>query len=315
MTVSSGPAAPGKDIYLHIGAHKTASTTIRRLLRGCAADLAARGVRLVPRDVLVASPFFAHLMRVVQGKADPGVAAVSPEDRAELQGLVAGPEARVLMTSEDMFKRLPLDDFYDNIGLGLRLMQALLPGHRLHVVLYVRAQPAYVESCYTQLVHLGRSLPFAKFTGKTLPAHLRWNRVCDDITAALGPDRLIVKPFEIIRDLGGAGFFHDFAAAVGIPDPQSLPLDEETLQGKRANRSFSDVAMRMALMAAPEISPKDMKLLRRFLQEHFSTDSYPRPRLFTPEETAAMKALYAADNADLFARYLPGYDAAKLGYF
>ncbi len=305
----------GKDIYLYIGAHKTASTTVRRLLKGCDGVLATRGVKLVLRDTIVSSSFFRHLTRVISGKAPPEAAAVSAADLAELRGFVAGPHSRVLMTSEDMFKRLPLGKFYDNIGLGLRLIQQLLPEDRVHVVFYTRRQAPYVESCYLQLVHLGRSLSFSKFIQKELPTHLLWNRVCDEITAALGPGRLIVKPFEIIRDLGGDGFFHDFAESVGIPDPKSLPLDQAVLDGKRANRSYSDVAMRMALIAAPVIREQDNKRLRSFLQEHFSTETYPRPQLFSPQQIAQMTALYAKDNAALFAQYMPQYDGAALGYF
>lgn len=306
----------GKDIYLYIGAHKTASTTVRRLLMGNSTELAARGVKLVARKTIVESSFFAHLTKVISGTAAADVAAVSAGDLAELRGFVDGPYSRVLMTSEDMFKRLPLKNFYDNIGLGLRLIQQLLPEDRVHVVLYTRNQPAYVESCYLQLVHLGRALTFSRFTGqKGLPDHLRWKKVCDEISAVVGPERLIVKPFEIIRKLGGSGFFYDFAESVGIPDARSLPLDDEVLQGKRGNRSYSDIAMQIALLAAPVIRDKDNKRLRQFLQEHFSSDTYPRPELFRPQQVARMKSLYAEDNAALFAQYMPQYDGAALGYF
>jgi len=287
---------------------------VRLALEGSADILAKRGVKLVARKTIVGSSFFSHLTQVITAKVSPEPSAVSEADLAELRGFVAGPHNRILMTSEDMFKRLPLKDFYDNIGLGLTLIQQLLPEHRVHVVLYTRTQPAYVESCYTQLIQMGRSLTFQKFIGKNLPSHLKWKSVCDRITAALGPDRLIVKPFEIIRKLGGTGFFHDFAESVGIPDPQSLPIDEAVQKGRSANRSYSGIAMQMAILAAPVITEPDAKRLRRFLQEFFSNDKYPRPELFTQQQTERMKSLYAEDNAALFAQYMPQYDGAALGY-
>lgn len=302
-------------LTLHIGTQKTASTLIRRFLKANQEILEDQGINLVSRDVLTASAFFAYLEQVTGGAILP-TALVPEEIAADLKRLVNGPQDHVLMTSEILFHRLPLEDFYDRIGDGLHLMQTLLPGWQIRVVFYVRVQKNFVESCYTQILQMGKRTRFSAFTGGGVPRHLNWTRVCDDIAAQIGAENLVVRPFEVIRDLGTEGFLRDFLMYLGLtPEGAAALAFEETLaEGKSANRGFSEVAVKMARFTMPLVAPKDRKKLRNFLQENFSTEHYPRPRYFSDEQAAEMAAHYKQENARLFATYIPDLDPERLGY-
>lgn len=309
------PDSKSKVLYLHIGTHKTASTLLRRTLLQNTDVLEREQIKLVPRHVFKESDFFAWLARLNAGKLS--VEDPVPENAAQdfLQ-MVSGPEERVLITSEDMFRRLPLADFYQRINVGLTRMQELLPGWEIKVILYVRQQKSFVESCYTQLIQLGRDLDFADYTGGELPRHLNWAKVCDDIAGVVGKDNLKVRPFEVIKTLGTEGFVRDFLSLLDLsPEAAAaFPYAEEKTEGRAANRSFSEPGMKVARFTMPLVAKKDRAKLRRFLQENLSTEHYPRPTFFTKEETATLFDFYQAENERLFREYMLGFSAVDMGY-
>lgn len=304
-----------RTLILHIGTQKTASTLIRRFLKANTDQLAHADTRLVDRATLTESPFFGYLERVTAGTVAVGD-PVPTEIVASLADMVKGPESQVLMTSEILFHRLPLEDFYDRITQGLELFQTLLPGWRIRVIFYVRVQKSFVESCYTQLLQMGKRVKFSVYTGGGVPPHLSWARVCDDIARVIGAGNLTVRPFEIIRGLGAEGFLADFLYHLGLGDTQieTFAFDETLAEGQTANRGFSEVAVKVARFAMPMLAPSDRKKLRKFLQENFSTEHYPRPVYFSDEQAAQMADHYRADNARLFATYIPDQTPAPLGY-
>lgn len=320
MTDATTGNATGKQVFLHIGAQKTASTMLSRVMRLTQQEIKQRGVKLLFRDMLLDAPFLKHVNSVIQQTAPPD--APLPHDaRENLERLLAGRGDRVLMSSEAMFRRLHplykrLDpyDFFENIGAGLKLLRRELPQHGFHVILYVREQTSFLESTYTQLVHMGRTMSFDDFIKGKIPDTLSWRRVCDEIVEALGPGSLSVRPFEIIRDMGGEKFFYQFLETIGITDAAAMNIDPEAFSGRSANRSFSDVAMQMAHIATPVVSPQDMKRLRKFLQNNFSNEHYPRPQLLSPDQRTAMKDHYRNDNIRLFETHMPSYDPKKYGY-
>lgn len=304
-----------RTLILHIGTQKTASTLIRRFLRGNTDILAGQGIRLVDRATLTQSDFFGYLEEVTSGQVAPDC-PVPCEIVTDLEALVRGPQQQVLMTSEILFHRLPLGNFYDRIADGLALFRRLLPGWRIRVILYTRVQTSFVESCYTQLLQMGKRVKFSSYTGGGVPEHLSWLRVCDDISGEIGRENLVVRPFETIKVLGTEGFLRDFLGHLGLDDAQAaqLPFDDALSVGMAGNRGFSEVAVKMARFTMPLVKPGDRKKLRKFLQENFSTEHYPRPRYFSETQREEMAVLYRADNARLFESYIPDQDPDVLGY-
>jgi hypothetical protein len=63
------------------------------------------------------------------------------------------------------------------------------------------------------------------------------------------------------------------------------------------------------------LNPKEKKIVRRFLQEHFSTATHPRAVLFNPEQRAEIFETYRESNRALFARRNLGVQGDGAGYF
>jgi hypothetical protein len=304
-----------KTLYLYIGAQKTASSMVRRALKAHIDQLNANGVALIDRGAILESPFF----KLVKNYPTDG-SAPDPNARqqADIARLLDHPHPVTLATSEGMFSSLHANDFFQNIAPGLAMMQRALPGYDIRVILYTRVQKGFLESCYTQFIQMGQAeLTFDEFLGKGgVPHDLSWAKVCDDIAGIIGRDNLIVRPFEVIREMGSAGFVRDFLQILGLSEAQAaaFDLDAALAEGRAANRGFSQAAVDIARFTMPMLNPKQCKRMRKFLQENFSTEHYPRPSYFTPEEAAEIKAAHRDENARLFAEYIPGASAAEYGY-
>lgn len=303
-----------KRAFIHIGAHKTASTFLQQNLIHQKERLREQcRLALVTRADLLPSAFGKEIYAVSQyERPDSGV---SDEAAESLRSLLPGDDSDILMTNEDLICHLEIRDFYQNAEQAVRYLVTALGDYDVHVIFYIRKQTDYFESIYVQLIHLGRRLKFHQFLERASEVDLSWLRAAQGMERALPPGRLHLRTYEQIRDLGETGFYRDFLSLCQVDDPSAFDIDPEFTKGRPANRSYGDVGLKIAQRVNPILKPKERKLLRRFLQEHFSTADYPRAELLDAEQRQAMEDEYRDSNRRLFERWDLGVDGKKLGYY
>ena len=303
-----------RTIHFHIGAHKTASSFLQANLRAGVEGLAGQGLGVIFRSQVVDTPFAAEVIEVAHGTRTPG--DVTLRARKSIRALLRKLPGDALVANEDLLCRLNVQDFYQNIGPAVRHIRAILPEDDLRFILYVRNQPDYLESVYMQFVHLGRPLKFDRFMSRAEAVDFSWLRVVEDLAEAAGPQNISVRPFETIRTGGADAFLREFLKLSGVGDPEVFSVGPEAEHGRASNRSYSELAMKIAQKANPLLKDKkDRRMLRRFLQENFSTSTHPRARLLAPEARMEIAARYAPSNRALFERFDLGADGAALGYY
>lgn len=305
--------AEHKDIFIHIGAQKTASALLRRTAMRLKPELAAAGVSLMTRAEIAAEPFHDHVHRLNTRDAlrsDP----VSQEVMDSLARVVKRPEPRILLMSESLFSRLPLDSFFQNISESLAFLKNHWDPHRVRLILYVRRQSSFVTSCYAQFISMGRTFSFEDFTGGAVPEHLNWHRVCSDIADVIGRENLIVRPYETIGEAGATKYVTDFFEIMGVSKGIADRVEEVTSLGAKSNRGLSQAAIEIARVGNDVLKEKERIKLRRFLQNTFSTASHPKPVFWSKEQEAELHAHYAASNSALFQEFMPDRDPSALGY-
>lgn len=299
-------------LYLHIGAHKTASSFVQTLLRENNRALLGQGLKVVPRHKLMKSNFYKELSFVNKNQRE-GDAEKAKKGIIEL--LPVRKDRNCLFTSEDLFSSLRVSDFYQNIKSSLRFLGDLVDDYEVHVILYIRRQADYVESKYTQFIHIGRSVSFSEFLGGEIPRYLDWGVVADDIAEVVGRDNVHIKPYESIKKLGGEGFFKEFLDLVGISEHEGMRFSPSVETGKGANRSYSEIAIEIAKKVNPILEESDQKIFRTFLQENFSTATHKRAEFFSKEDREDLFKYYSPLNKRVFEDYVKGYDGEELGYY
>lgn len=297
-------------VFLHIGAHKTASTFIQSGLKKNLTCL--DGVlSIVFREELAKTGFYRNLKRSAS-LPDPSLAALD-SDRLELVETQSSAPV-TLITSEDMLSGLDMPSFFYQAPRRLQYIDSFFRDTDVHFILYTRTQTEYIESVYLQQLHMGQLQPFSDFLGSDIPKNISWLSLCESIVKRFGSQAIEVRPYELIKQNGPTAFFRDFLSIV-IPAKKHL-ISSMTPQSENrsANRSFSAKAIEIFEKLHPILDQDEVRKLRYFLQTHFSTAHYPRAKLLSDEQSASIRAYYRQENDDLFRLFMPKYSTCAKQY-
>lgn len=295
-----------KRIYIYCGAHKTASSMIRRFLnRESKVLLDKYGVFECGREAMMKTPFFDVIRKLSRGEdvSDSQYEAGS-ESFEDLCSLVADADS-ILLHNEDLFSPMFFNNAHTIAGYLAKLTSSF---EERRVVLYIRRQPDYVESWFMQQIHVGMCARFDSYIRRQDLAALSWWNVLSSINLSFERSEIVCKPYETISS-GSLEFLREFLRIVSLGD---ISLDGYNCES--VNRSYSKKAYDMAMACYPILDVEEKKVFRQFLQKSFSTKTHPRARFFSDDERIELLKMHNEGNRRVFDRYIEGLDPVVLGY-
>ncbi len=299
----------GWEIILHVGAHKTASSFLQTVAREQNAALREAGLSVVYRRQIMKSAFHDGIIALIEGREPDRQAG-----RANFENMLTNKRKRVLFTNEDMIHRIADEGFFSKAGPALGYVKELAGSARLRVLLYTRAQPDYIESLFMQFMHLGRTFTFEQYANRQEKVDYSWDRVLDDMAAVVGRENVTAIPYESVRRLGSEKFYQHFLGACGINHPEKFTVPDDSDRSRGANRSYSGEALKIARAINPLLDKDGKDVLRRFLQENYSTATHPKAELYSAEQRQQMRERYRASNQRLFDEYLTHWPEERSFY-
>jgi hypothetical protein len=279
------------DVILHVGAHKTASTHLQRMLRGARAALDEAGVAM----------FTPNELRLPEGlPLEPALAGDAGAAEA-LRAAMAGAGSRLVVSEENLLgpsmrpeapgvlyphAERRLAAFLEATGLGsVRLMLA------------VREPVDWLISSHAQRMMAGRWIGFDAFVDGFDPRSLAWSGYVERLMAVPG-----VTGCDVWRVEDWPGVL---PAVLGRMLPEGLVPAVRLLPGV-THAGLS--ARALALMAEARPAPTDREARRAVAlaaRGRFPKGpENPAPAPFAPALVAESAAAHAADLARLAA--LPG---------
>ena len=188
------------DVILHVGAHRTATTSFQHYMRG-------QRDRLDPCGVAFWGPartrktVFPGLFRTVAvdrrhrtaRKAEGRVRMMTSrlQDAGYRHLLIS--DENLIGTSSQNFRRAAL---YPAIGERMARVMAALDGQVTRIVITIRAQDQWWASCAALIVARGHPVPTARKCA-AIAAHPRgWRDVITDLACAAPEAEILVLPFE-----------------------------------------------------------------------------------------------------------------------
>lgn len=302
-------------LIFHVGAPKTATTSLQYALKDGRERLVREGISYIPIGKLRNSQFGEALRdetpslfrKVKRGQVDRFVAEwMKPgTDRLLISeegytGYLLHPRMKGAWATqaERTFRILDNFDRYD-----------------FRVVLTVRRQDSYLLSCYAHLVRHGRvQLDFDTFwrEGWDLGT-MSWLDFIAEFRKQYGPDRLVVLPYERIRDDFGSYFRGFVEAACDVPKGR---LDDMQPAANELNQALSapgvDLALIITRHLADELPVHKIKDLIRDVKHVVPPSTNPR---FAPDLEplrAALAERFTEENRRVNAEYLtaphPGFE-------
>lgn len=295
-----------KRIYIYCGAHKTASSMIRRFLNRESKVLQEKyGVFECGREAMMKTPFFEVIRKLSRSEdvsdSQYEAGAKSFEDLCAS----AADADSILLHNEDLFSPM----FFNNAHAIAGYLSALTSSFdERRVILYIRRQPDYVESWFMQQIHVGMRARFDSFIKRQDLGALSWWNVLSNINSSFDRSEIVCKPYETISS-GSLEFLREFLRVVSLGD---ISLDSYNCES--VNRSYSEKAYKMAMACYPMLDVEEKKVFRQFLQKSFSTKTHPRARFFSDEERIALLKMHSEGNRRVFDCYIGGLDPVAFGY-
>lgn len=291
---TSATVAVVEHLVLHVGLPKTGSSLLQKTLVSSRERLARRGYDLLVRHEFEERTEGAH--RRWRLDRTP-ISALEPVANAVSAG-VSRPS--LVISHEDLigsYHCLWRDKVaYPDAAAVLETFRRVLQPERTTVVLYLRRQDRFVESVYLQMVRVASTADdFPDFLSRVRLQNLEFDDLARRVAAGLGPaDRLEVRYFEAISELGARRFARRFFAATGTGVAPVF-----TFNTSAVNRGYSEAALQIARAGNPLLGPEDQVRLRRFLDSTFPNTSHPKPRLLADDERADLLRRFAASNERL----------------
>lgn len=288
-------------VVLHLGAHKTATSLLQEFLlsrRGELQQLGAVALRRSTCDELVGwgdlgSRERELLRSEVLASADG--AHRPPGDTA------LGVAPRTVILSHENALGRPFhrsrSGLYPRAGTCARGLAASVGDLTTRVVYYIRSQEEFLESYYLQTIHQGSSRSFEDWIGAIDAQAISWVPVVEKLERTFGSSSVIVRDFAEIRS-GQEAFIQGFLRSCGL-----APNRVDHIRGQR-NISISGRGLNLALAVNPRLTnPTLRNAFRWVLQQYFNNTTGARPVLLPDEDRVTIRQRYAAENADLLARF------------
>lgn len=279
-------------LYLHLGAHKTGSTSLQNFLTDNDQQLLRRGV-LYPRAGRYRSGHH-DMARAV------GIGGKYPGDPQRLQQMLRELEAEVsaagnihtVIVSSEVFEYCP-----DLSGLA-----PLAQRFHLRALLYLRRQDSYLESAYNQHLRMYDT----RYTGDIYRFALRINlnyrysyrRLASQWENQFGRDAVLLRPQGmpgVVRDVR-----HDLLQVAGI---DSDNLDFAARDQRRDNISLAAEALPyLARLNQVALTSAQHTVLVAALAAQVPTQ--PGARMLSVDEAAMLYEKFSSSNRYVFERYL-----------
>jgi len=272
-------------MFIHIGTHKTGTTTIQHALRKASASTGIKegwGYISTPSATK-------HLMHA--DDYDETLVNAFSEDLNK-KVLRSGKRPVKILSSEGLSGRST--DGYMNSGVVASMLRDATRQYDVRIILYLRRQDDMVESMYTQTIHEGNSLEFEEFILQLTPGlSYNYSRILQDWVSCFGKENVIVKSYHAAAH---HGLLKDMGEIIG-----SAGLLNSTPE--RRNPSYSFEALQIARIANTRLDKSSKKRLRLALQKTMAKQKSKAHAFFSEDGRKEFLDQYKDSNqevADLF---------------
>ncbi|MCB2213548.1 hypothetical protein KQI52_15650 [bacterium] len=281
-----------KTLVLHIGMHKTATTSIQSHLLHHRVQLHQMGVEYVPGLVKIG--------RRIRNRA-PMSDELVRELQAHLEPLLTLPAPIILGSAEAYFGRfMAKPPVLINSHECAADLKRILEPFDLDVKLFaaVRRQDTWLESAYQHSVKWNFDLTFDEWYAELDLDLFHWDRLLGGFAAQFGKDNLYVHPYERLFKPDGEGVrrLYRLFGAEQLAEPGTFP---------RSNPGISKRWLEVLRRANSLIDRKECQRLRFFMEQEFPRKSGDKTIYFSDEQRVELLEHYSASNQRLFDEFVP----------
>lgn len=286
-----------KTLYVHVGMHKTASTTIQLFCTGNRDLLSSKGIYYPPSPFYYRKKgnakngmFLGCIYLDEHGERIPEVEEERMEKGLELINEWFKDYDNVLLSEE----RLWIDLFRDECrSLKILNEHSKKNGYRVRIIIYLRRQDKFIESWWNQVIKMTsvRTDTFDEYLANF--KYLDFCEIMKSYEEVVGLENISVKRFE--DAIKGEGILADFMKEIGLELTDEYVIEHEESNSKLEGNI---VSIKRVINGIDGITEADNRFLRELFTDPAlpSGAEYPCSEFSEEERTELMKK-YEEGNA------------------
>tara|TARA_Y100000588_G_scaffold198979_1_gene212732 strand:+ start:814 stop:2052 length:1239 start_codon:yes stop_codon:yes gene_type:complete len=239
-----------KNLYIHIGTHKTGTSTIQRALREQKSDLNREGIFYIsPTDSI---KYLINVEKLEQ--------TASNNIRDDISSIIdANNSYQNFVLSWEGLSGSYYGGYYNSEVIAKTLKAALdkMP-IKVHIIVYLREQVEFINSLYIQTIHSGRDIPLDVFLDKiNFKTSYNWNQLIENYNLF---DSIVVKEYKSLSKDGEDNIIQGFGRIINSSTFINSDTDSYT------NKSYNLSAFKLAKKVNLSLEEQDKNKLRKLLQ-------------------------------------------------
>lgn len=290
-------------VYVHIGAHKSASSTLQRNLNVNRELLAQRGIWYIPPADIATSDLGSYFRLLASGSEDRLDLDSAKAALAEFACSTPHNDFDLLLSWEGILGHSSLDRYhgiYPHAAQVADSVRQIFEDFDYRLLFVTRRQDDFIESSYLQQIKERRTVQFPDFIKELDLSRLSWYRILNSLGATCGLERVVVVPFELIKHVGAAGFVATCLEV--LTGRKGLANDFDW--NEQANVSMSGPGLELALQGLPLLENDVKKTFVRFILKNLSTRTHEKAQLLDPLTRRLLVSHCHRDNALLIEKYM-----------
>lgn len=301
-----------KKLFLHIGAHKSASTTLQgSFFKNSSLLSGTHEIDYLGPERISKSPLGDYFRLLSQGRLTDDTKRRNSLDEATdfARALISESTANQTLISWEGFLGHSALDHYQGLYTHYRevidSIKSVFSEYDVNILLVLRRQDQFIESCYLQQIKERRLVDFDAFFNSIDQRRLSWLPIVEGLASAFGRDRVVAMPFEMILAVGARQFVGLCLAELTKQPFDGYLFDEVDAH---ANPSISGVGLELLKRMFELIEDLDRRRrCVRFVFSEFSSAEFGKPLLLREEERAEILRLCLAENRLIFERYISDF--------
>ena len=288
-------------LWIHIGTHKTGTTSIEAFLKTNRTALADQGIGLLtfPRDA----------RRALREHAE-GHEAAATNLANTLEHLITK-QSRACTNQPNTYI-LSWEGFCGNASKGYSdahlMANALNVASKYcnlnpYIILYIRPQEEFISSYYSQTVKDGKTKSIQEFLHDLPSASFNWLRLTETFERQFGTDQVVVERY--CRELfpGKNEILKDFCAHLSI-DTRSLTFPSSSINSAK-NAGWSKPMIEIARILNAQVSKNEQQTMKEIFNELTPQIAKKDYAYFDAHTTTLIRNNYFESNQALCAKRFP----------
>lgn len=270
-----------KNIILHLGVHKTATTYLQHILQENDKRLELSGMKAHTPPKLRELKY-GHLLR--SSLSDQ---AALGEFTALNESLIDGTPSRTIVISEENILGAPRDfkkckSLYSHADKLLCGLSKQVRGHNVKILICLRSLSTFLPSIYCEyLRHNQDYLPFSDFYSDLNLKKASWFKLVESIQKNFPGIEIVAWDFAILKKSGGlTEILEELLPGV---DPDDLSIANKVMRSGMTNKCVN-----LIHKVYNDLSTKEYKQMRRFLDWRMQWSSEDKFQPFSASQTALL---------------------------